>query len=240
MFSSFLTLVILGTIGRTVGLSQTVYTPEDLKDAIQSALPGDVITLGPATFSGEFVLSSSGSPSAPITLVGINDKSKLVGTTSETAIIIEGSYWNLKYFSIQNYNFGVIVRSSGNSVNGLAIDGVNGAIDVEKDENAIKGCAINSAKDFGIRLQANNTNLSGNSLQGGIIIAENTCCGKISGNVANGKVEVMGSSYAFNGNVFQGGFVVSGCQNSFRGEVSISPVFTKKCDNLDLGGNVFM
>ncbi|CAL8072774.1 unnamed protein product [Orchesella dallaii] len=188
---------------------KTVRTSQELQDALNQASAGDVITLAPVTFRGEFLAKQSGAPSNPITIVAglsIRKHPKIVGNGGGAGLTITGNYWNLKYFAMSDYDVGVLVKGAGNLVDGLSISNANKAVVVKGKGNAIKNCAIDNSH-LGIKVDASNCLLSSNSIQGSgasLLVSKGTCCGRLEYNVASGKVEVQGSGYSISGNVFTG------------------------------------
>jgi len=228
--------------------SKVVHTSTELQSCIDNANPGDVIILS-ATFTifydGEFIAKRNGSEGAPIKIIGGNAsrKTKITGKGRGTAFSVVGNNWHLEHLSISGYDLGVMVRGTGNLINGLEIGKVNKAINILGRNNTVNGCSIGTSKLYGIRVQSSGVRLSGNAIQHGsknssIIIEKDACCGKVKGNTINGGVSILGRRFIFENNIIDGFMKVSGCENSFRGQVVSSPsIYTDRCTNVEFRGN---
>lgn len=245
IFLFFLLQILAPTF--TTANNVTVNSTEQLQTNLNNASPGDFIILDPANYTGQFVAWKNGTAESPITVVSFDKKAKLEGTGENGTVgfTVNGSYWNLKYIPISNYDVGVLlVNGTGNVLESLAIQNGSTGIRIESGGNTLKNCAITQVTVVGIEVvnQANNTVLTSNAVQNAklsINIADGTCCGNLSYNAALGEVDVRGSNYTFDGNVFTGLMNVTGCMNTFKEEVDKNPSFTNNCTNSQLDGNVF-
>jgi Right handed beta helix region len=90
--------------------SSRVSSATELDDAIASARPGQTITLAPGIYSGDFVTTVSGRPSAPITLCGSRD-TILQGISMDRGYVfyLKGaSWWRLEGFTVTGGQKGVV------------------------------------------------------------------------------------------------------------------------------------
>jgi hypothetical protein len=107
-----------------------VSSSAQLRSALSSARPGDLIELSDATFgsSGGFqVRSKSGTPAARITLCGSRAAVINVGSTSTGSglLVTSANYWTFTGFTITNALFGVFAESSSyNLIQGLEIHAI--------------------------------------------------------------------------------------------------------------------
>jgi hypothetical protein len=88
-----------------------VSNAEQLASALQSAMPGQVIRLADATFTGTFVTSASGTSSAPIYLCGgrgaVIDGGSVTG--GYALHFVQASHWRVSGFTIRNGQKGVMI-----------------------------------------------------------------------------------------------------------------------------------
>ncbi|CAG7716814.1 unnamed protein product [Allacma fusca] len=214
--------------------------PAELQSALDSASPGDTIQLLPTTYNGEYFINKDASPNVPITLTG--DTNSTIVSEGSTGITVRGSNWVLKSFKITGPAIGVLVEGTGNSLEGLVIQGVGQGIVVRGPDNKIKSCVISEAGSGVVLESGDRTTMQYNSINiqtPAIIVSEQTCCGLLDGNVANGVFEVKGNGYTLMNNVANHGLHISGCDNSAAGNVANGASFPKQCELKDLGGNVY-
>lgn len=108
--------------GAHAAAGTTVTNASELKVALQSAVPGAVITLQDGRYVGKFEAGPAGLPGAPITLVGSRDAILTTGSTSSGyGLHVTGSYWNLIGFTVSTAKKGIVLDESVGSV----IDGVD-------------------------------------------------------------------------------------------------------------------
>jgi hypothetical protein len=104
-----------------------VTTSAQLMQALEDAEPGTLITLGSGTYPGNFVLSASGTPEAPIRMCGPTD-AVLDGGRTEKGYVLHldsVSHVQLAGFSIRNGQKGLMGDATTNSViDGLTISGI--------------------------------------------------------------------------------------------------------------------
>ncbi|MBC7517583.1 MAG: right-handed parallel beta-helix repeat-containing protein [Microbacteriaceae bacterium] len=86
--------------------------------ALGNAKPGDVISLGIGTFTGNFVAETSGTASKPIFLCG-SSESVLDGADNSAGYVFHlsrASYWNLVGFSVTNGQKGIVADATVGSI----------------------------------------------------------------------------------------------------------------------------
>jgi len=95
-----------------------------LQSALDGAQPGDVIQIAPGTYTGNFVITPSGTASDPITLCGSAD-SILDGGDVEGGYVVHlngASYWRLVGFTVTNGQKGVMADGTvGSVIQGLTV-----------------------------------------------------------------------------------------------------------------------
>jgi len=96
----------------------TVRTPAELTSALASARAGEVITMMPGRYSGNFVATTSGTPGSMITLCGTADVVLDGGSTDRGYVfhLDHASYWHLVGFSVTNGQKGVMADGTVGSV----------------------------------------------------------------------------------------------------------------------------
>lgn len=222
-----------------IGALRKVSSPGELQSALDSASPGDTIQLAPAVFMGEFTASKDGTESSPIIVTG--DRNSTIVSEGDAAFTIKGNYWKLKSFKITKPSVGVLIDGTGNSLEGLIFETLGKGVQIRGPGNTVKSCVISDAEG-GIYIESDGNKLHYNSINiqaPSIIVNENTCCGLLDGNVANGRVDLKGSGYNLTNNVCNHGMYVTGCENSFSGNVANGASFPKGCASHDLGGNSY-
>jgi len=110
-----------------------VSTAAQLIAALKAAKPGDTIQLADGDYGDQFVATTSGTASAPITLVGsakavLHDPKFKLGDTdcpsgqTGYGLWLQGAnYWNLKGFSVTQSKKGIVLDGSSH----VTIDGVS-------------------------------------------------------------------------------------------------------------------
>ena len=85
-----------------------------LSSALSSARPGEVISLAPGVYTGEFVASVSGTASAPITLCGSRNAVLQGESINEgyTLHLDHASWWRLEGFTVEGGQKGVMADES--------------------------------------------------------------------------------------------------------------------------------
>jgi len=185
-------------------------------------------------YMGDFVAGGTG----PCTLTG-DANSTIV--SEGVGLTITGSKWTVKSFYIKEASTGVLIEGNDNNVDHVVIQKVGQGIVCRGQGNKIKSAVISEA-DGGIIIEADKNELYYNSVNiqaPSITLEENTCCGLLDGNVANGRVDVRGSKYMFRNNVANHGMYVTGCDNSFMRNVANGASFPEGCNTVDLGGNSY-
>ncbi|HEX4401749.1 MAG TPA: right-handed parallel beta-helix repeat-containing protein [Galbitalea sp.] len=98
-----------------------------LTAALGAARPGEVIALGAGSYKGNFVATSSGTASSPITLCG-TAASILNGGTIKSGYVFHldaANYWHLEGFSVTNGQKGVVAdKATGALIQGLTVFGI--------------------------------------------------------------------------------------------------------------------
>ena len=110
-----------------------------LQAALASAHPGETIMLAAGTYAGNFVVTSSGTQSAPITLCGQRNAILNGGDIGNgyTLHLERASWWHLKGFTVTGAQKGVMADSS--------------------DHDLIDGLYVHSTGDEGIHLRDNSS-----------------------------------------------------------------------------------
>lgn len=118
----------LTLMGRTRAVPRDPKTPravpvanaQALKAALAAAAPGDVITLAPGTYAGNFSLSASGSADQPIVIRGQNASTVVLdggGCTGCNVFEAYGSYVHLEKLTVQNASRAIRFQSAGTQGN---------------------------------------------------------------------------------------------------------------------------
>jgi Right handed beta helix region len=136
--------VTAGSPGTAAGSPSACATPgsfrvssaSGLTAALASARPGQTIVLAPGVYQGDFVVTVSGTPAAPITLCG-SHSAVLEGTSIQegyTLYLNQASWWRLKGFTVEGGQKGVVA------------DGVN--------HDLLYGLYVHSTGDEAIHLRS--------------------------------------------------------------------------------------
>lgn len=98
--------------------SPMVSTAAELTEALAAASPGDVISMAPGTYLGNFVATTSGTADQPITLCGTPDSVLDGGGTDDGYVFhLDGAqYWRLTGFTVTNGQKGVMADGTVGSV----------------------------------------------------------------------------------------------------------------------------
>jgi hypothetical protein len=105
-------------------------TPEQLQDALDTAVPGDVLQLADTTYAGTFVITRSGTTEAPIVLCG-SPGSALEGegvTSADTVLRLAGAdHWMLEGFAVRSAHAGLVLDgASYNQLRELEVSDTGG------------------------------------------------------------------------------------------------------------------
>ncbi|XP_054157496.1 uncharacterized protein LOC128955840 [Oppia nitens] len=93
-----------------------------LSSALSSAEPGDSVHLHDGSYHGSFVITRSGSQSAPITLTG-SRQAVLSGT--KYGLWLKADHWQLKGFTVANSPKGIVLeRASHNLLDNLEVHNI--------------------------------------------------------------------------------------------------------------------
>lgn len=95
-----------------------VATAADLEAALEDAAPGEVISLAPGRYSGEFIATVDGEPDAPITLCGTAE-SVLDGGAIDGGYVMHldgAAHWVLQGFAVENGQKGVMADGTAGSI----------------------------------------------------------------------------------------------------------------------------
>jgi hypothetical protein len=107
--------------GNASAATITVHNASELSSALRTVNPGDTIQLANGTYSGHFIISRSGTSSAPITLTG--SRSAVIdgqGTSSGRAVQLQADHWRLRGFTVTNGQKGIMALGAHDTI----IDGV--------------------------------------------------------------------------------------------------------------------
>ena len=115
-----------GTVACPVTGATAVSSAGALSSALSSARPGEVIVLAPGQYAGDFVASSSGTASAPITLCG--PRSAILRGESVnsgyTFYLNHASWWRAEGFTVEGGQKGVMADGADhNLLYGLYVHG---------------------------------------------------------------------------------------------------------------------
>ncbi|MEO5534407.1 MAG: right-handed parallel beta-helix repeat-containing protein [Pseudolysinimonas sp.] len=102
----------------------TVASELDLQSALDGAAPGDVISIAPGRYVGNFTITTSGTASNPITLCGTPDSVLDGGGVDQGYVVhLDGaSYWHLAGFTVTNGQKGVMADGTvGSVIEGLTV-----------------------------------------------------------------------------------------------------------------------
>ncbi|WP_448004669.1 right-handed parallel beta-helix repeat-containing protein [Agromyces bauzanensis] len=131
-----------------------VASADELQSALDAAKPGDVISLAPGRYEGEFVARVDGAPDDAITLCGTAD-SILDGGGVEKGYVVHldnVAHWVLQGFAVQNGQKGVMADGTTDSViRGLTVSGVGDEaihLRAASTDNQVIG---NTISDTGLR-----------------------------------------------------------------------------------------
>jgi hypothetical protein len=119
----------------------TVSTAAQLKSALDTAVPGQVIQLRDGTYTGAFRSSRSGTKAAPITLRGSRAAVLTTGrlTGAEPALTVSGKAWSLVGFTVAKSPTGVVLSDSDNSIiDGLGVSSIGArAIHIRRNSSYV-------------------------------------------------------------------------------------------------------
>jgi hypothetical protein len=113
-------------VGCPAAGATTVSSASALASALASARPGAVIVLAPGVYSGDFVASSSGTASAPITLCGSRSAILQGESTSSgyTFYLDHASWWRAEGFTVEGGQKGIMTDGADhNLLYGLYVHG---------------------------------------------------------------------------------------------------------------------
>jgi hypothetical protein len=88
-----------------------------LTSALQNAIPGDEIRMADGTYAGRFIISRSGTTSAPIVLTG--SRAAVIdgqGTSSGRAVQLQADNWRLVGFTVTNGQKGIMALGAHNTI----------------------------------------------------------------------------------------------------------------------------
>lgn len=100
---------------------------EALQDALDAAVPGDVLQLSPTTYSGRFAISRAGTAESPIVLCGASGSVIDAGGTGDGyALHLDGaSFWHVRDLSVRGGQKGVVLDTASHTeLSGLHISDV--------------------------------------------------------------------------------------------------------------------
>jgi len=225
----------------------TMRKPKDaaeLQIALDKARAGDVIELMPIEYVGEFtVTKSSAIPDIPITVRGISSSGEITTLSSKdgTVFNVTASHYIFRTMWIVKSQTAMIVSGSENEIDGVSIKDSKEGIIVTGEKNKLTAITISNV-NIGLQVKSNHFTLLHSSITSGNLsmqVDKDTCCNKFDNNVFNGYVNLLGNGNKLDANVANGGMLVTGCYNEFKSNVVLQMKLTKKCDNPDMGLNVF-
>ncbi len=225
----------------------TMRKPKDsaeLQIALDKARAGDVIELMPIEYKGEFsVTKSSAIPDIPITVRGVSAAGEITKLSSENGVVLNvtANHYIFRTMWIVNSQTGIVMAGSENEIDGVSIKDTKEGIIVTGEKNKLTALTLSNV-DVGLEIKSNHLTLLHSSLTSGNLsmqIDKDACCNLFDNNVFNGYVNVLGNDNILSANVANGGMLVTGCKNEFKSNVVLQMKLTKKCDNPDMGLNVF-
>jgi len=131
-----------------------VSTAEELQAALDKAAPGDVISLAPGKYVGEFSTSASGSAESPITLCG-TPESILDGDGIKGGYVFHldhAAHWILFGFAVQNGQKGVMADgTTGSVIRNLTVSGIGDEGIHLRSDSTDNQVLYNSVSNTGLR-----------------------------------------------------------------------------------------
>ena len=115
-----------GAVGCPTTGATAVSSASALSSALSGARPGEVISLAPGVYSGDFVASHSGTASAPITLCGSRNAILQGESTSSgyTVYLDHASWWRVEGFAVEGGQKGIMTDGADhNLLYGLYVHG---------------------------------------------------------------------------------------------------------------------
>lgn len=225
----------------------TMRKPKDaaeLQTALDKARAGDIIELMPIEYKGEFLVTkSSAIPDIPITVRGVSTSGEITKLSSENGIVlnITANHYIFRTMWIVNSQTGMIISGSDNEIDGVSLKDTKEGIIVTGEKNKLTSLTFSNV-DIGLEIRSNHLTLLHSSITSGNIsmqVNKDACCNLFDNNVFNGYVNILGDGNTLSANVANGGMLVTGCNNEFKSNVVLQMKLTKKCDNPDMGLNVF-
>lgn len=155
----------------------TVGSARDLTAALAAVRPGAVIVLLPGVYFGKFVVRTTGTAAAPITLCGPSSAVLDGGNPKKgTVLALDGaSHWRLSGFTIRNGQKGVIAdRVTGTQIESLTVERIGDeAIHLRRNStdnrvvgNRISGTGLRTKK-FGEGIYVGSAQSNWSSVTGG-------------------------------------------------------------------------
>lgn len=137
--------------------AQLVSSAAQLKSALAAAQPGAVISLAPGQYVGDFVASTSGTASQPITVCGTADSILSADDTQQNSLDVLGDHWVLSGFTVRGGLRGVVMDGANFcTLTGLTVHETGQeAIHLRSasSDNVVEKCRIydtgRSVSDFG-------------------------------------------------------------------------------------------
>ncbi|CAG7722781.1 unnamed protein product [Allacma fusca] len=202
-------VVVLGV--SVQGVVHQVSTVSQLKNALSSVNPGDIIRLAAGTYKAGLNSDRNGTATNPIIMEGPADA---ILTNTNYAFHLLGSYWILRGFTAANGKKGIVVDYGGHNilenltVRDLEEEGIH--FRFFSSDNIVRNCKVyntgtkrpgygegiyigqdrgkwvNNQPDKCDRIQIINNTIGPNCAGEGIDIKEGTCCGLIKGNYFDG------------------------------------------------------
>lgn len=240
-------ILLIGLCIFVLNVTGTMRKPKDsaeFQTALDKARAGDVIELLPIEYKGEFsVTKSSAIPDIPITVRGVSTSNEITKLSSENGIVLNvtAKHYIFRTMWIINSQTGIVMSGSENELDGISIKDCKEGIIVTGEKNKLTSLTLSNV-DIGLDVKSKHLTLLHSSITSGNLsmeINKEACCNLFDNNVFNGYVNVFGNDNTLTANVANGGMLVTGCNNEFKSNVVLQMKLTKKCDNPDMGLNVF-
>jgi hypothetical protein len=138
--------------GNCVARGVQVSTASELSAALAAARPGETIVLAPGTYRGKFKVTTSGAPSAPITLCG--PRAAVLdggGVDSGYAFYLDqASWWRVEGFTVEGGQKGIVAdRASHDLLDGLYVHGTGDEAIHLRDFSSYDTVSHNVVRDTG-------------------------------------------------------------------------------------------
>jgi len=166
-------------------------------------------------------------------------------TAEEEGIYIEGANNTLESFAVYNAKQAITIQGDQNTLGSISISDVLDGILVKGSDNRIRNISFNNSTSGLIVESGNRSRIHNIDLHNGLgkvlgfVLAEGTCCGRVTNTVFDGLVEIKGDQYNFRNTIANAAINILGCRNEFGRSVFGRTFFTKECGNKLVTSNVF-